>query len=99
MFGAGTYAILRAPKIFDRGQERGHRYTIFADSTAAINRARPDAAGPDQQLGQSGDSRDNEVTTFWVPANARKAGNEEADRCAKEAAEGRTHEVADEYRW
>lgn len=44
--GAETYAILRALKIFDRGQESGRSYTIFADSTAAINRVKSDAVGP-----------------------------------------------------
>lgn len=37
VFDAETYAILRALKIFDRRQESGRSYTIFADSTAAIN--------------------------------------------------------------
>ena len=31
VFDAETYAILRALKIFDRGQESGSCYTIFVD--------------------------------------------------------------------
>ena len=46
----------------------------------------------------SRDKRDKEVAILLAPARAVIAGNEEADRLAKEAAEGRTHEVAWEYR-
>ena len=45
VFDAETYAIFRALKYFNRRQENGHRYIIFADSTAAINRVRSDAVG------------------------------------------------------
>ena len=45
VFGAETYDIFRALKIFDQGQESGRRCAIFADSTAAINRAKTDAIG------------------------------------------------------
>ena len=106
VFDAETYAIFRVLKEFDRRQESGCRYTIFANSTAAINRIRSDAIGPGQHLARAAVeicsrlvSRDNEVTVLWVPAHVRIAGNEEADRLAKEAAEGRTREASDEYRW
>ena len=106
MFGAETYVILSALRIFDRRQESGRCYTIFADSTAAINRVRTDAVGPGQHLARPTIevcsrivSRDNEVTVLWVPAHVGIAGNQEADMLAKEAAEGRIHEVLDEYRW
>lgn len=46
VFGAEAFAICRAPRTFDQRQESSHRYTIFADSTAAINRARSGAIGP-----------------------------------------------------
>ena len=64
----------------------GRRYTIFPDSTAAINRARPDTIGPGQQWDRAAIevysclmSRENEVTILWVPAHSGVDGNEEAD--------------------
>lgn len=48
-FGEETYAIFRALKIFDQGQESGRQYTIFADSTVAINIVRTDTIGQGQQ--------------------------------------------------
>ena len=69
VFDAETYAIFRALKVFDQGQESGRQHTIFADSSAAINRVRTDAIGPDQQWARAAvevctriRSRDNEVT-------------------------------------
>ena len=106
MFDAETYAIFRAPKIFDGGQESGRQYTIFVDSTTAIDRVRSDAVGPGQHLARAAIeacsrivSRDNEVTVLWVPARVGVAGNEEADRLVKEPAEVRTHEVSGGYEW
>ena len=43
-------------------------------------------------------SRDSEVMILWAPAHVRIAGNEGADMLAKEAAEGQTQAVSDEYR-
>ena len=87
-------------------EESGRRYTIFADSMAAINRVRSDTVGPDQHLARAAIevcsrivSRDNEVMVLWTPAHAGAASNEEANELAKEVAEGRTHEVADKYSW
>ena len=42
--------------------------------------------------------RDNEVTVLWAPAHVGIARNEESDRLAREATEGHTHEVSNEYR-
>ena len=47
MFDAEVYAIFRALSI-DQRQERGHRYTVFVDSTSAIDRARSDSISPGQ---------------------------------------------------
>ena len=72
----------------------------------AISRIRSDAIGPGQHLARAAIefcsrlvSRGNEVMVFWVPPHVEIADNEEADRLAKRPAEGRTHEVSDEYRW
>ena len=45
-----TFAIYQALRAFDQRQESGHRYTVFADSTPAINRMRSDALGPGQRF-------------------------------------------------
>lgn len=89
MFNVEPYAIFGALKAFDQGQERNRnyrRYTIFADSTASIDRARSDALGPGQQWARAAIevcscimSKDNEVTILWVPAHSGIEGNEEAD--------------------
>ena len=42
VFDAETFAIYQALRVLDRRQESGHRYTIFVDSTAAIDRVRTD---------------------------------------------------------
>ena len=49
-FDAEAYAIYQAPGIIDRKQESGHQYTMFADSTFAIDRVRSDALGPGQRF-------------------------------------------------
>lgn len=94
VFDAGTYAIFRALKILYQGQKGGRCCTIFADSTAAIDRVGTGAIGPVQQWARAAIevcsrvmSRDNQVTILWVPAHSGIAGNEEAGRLAKGAAE------------
>ena len=44
------FAIYQALRVLDRCQESGHRYTVFVDSTAAIDRMRTDALGPGQRF-------------------------------------------------
>lgn len=44
-------------------------------------------------------ARNNEVTVLWVPAHKGVIGNEFVNGLAKEAAEGRSHDVPDEVRW
>ena len=104
-FGAETLAILSPLRIFDQRKEKGRRYTIFADSTAAVGRARTDATGPGQFLARAAievcsrlAGRDNEVTIFLVQAHVGIPGNGEADRLAEEAAGGRSEMVPDTYR-
>ena len=50
MFYAETFAIYQALRVLDRRQESGHRYTVFVDTTAAIDRVRTDALGPGQRF-------------------------------------------------
>ena len=48
VFGAETIANYQALHALDERQESGHRYTVFVDSTSAINWVRDDALGPGQ---------------------------------------------------
>ena len=80
-------ATFRVLKIFDRGQESGSCCTIFADSTAAINRIRSDTIGAGQHLARAVIevcsrlmSGHDEVTVLGVPAHVEITGNGGADR-------------------
>ena len=62
------------------------RYTLFADSTAAIERVRSEYICPGQRFTiaamETGDrilTRNNQVTIRWVPAHSKVEGNEKAD--------------------
>ena len=44
-------------------------------------------------------SRDNEVTTLWIPAHSGIEGSEEADGLAEVTVDGQTADVPDEVRW
>ena len=108
VFDAEVYAIAQAIEVIDQKQERGHQYTIFVDSTSAVDRIRTDAIGPGQSFGivaiegcSRVMSRDNEITVRWVPAHHGVPGNEKADEYAKAAAEGERPDstVPDELRW
>ena len=86
VFDAETFAIYQALRVVDRRQESGHCYTIFVDSTAAIDRVRTDALGPGQRFAIAAMgacdralARDNEVTVRWVPAHSSMEGNEQVD--------------------
>ena len=50
IFDAEAFAIYQALQVLDRLQESGHRYTVFVDCTAVIDRARTDALGPGQRF-------------------------------------------------
>ena len=110
VFDAEVYAIFRALSIIDQRQERGHQYTVFVDSTSAIDRVRSDSIGLGQSFAVAAIeactrimSRSNEVSVRWAPAHQGVLGNEKADEYAKAVAEGRQLEpdsdVPDEYRW
>ena len=45
VFDAGTFVIYQALRVVYQRQESGHRYTVFVDSTAAIDRVRIDDLG------------------------------------------------------
>ena len=50
ILGAELCAIYRALCTLGERQEDGRRYTIFSDSTAAIDRIRTDTLGPGQRF-------------------------------------------------
>ena len=82
----------------------GHQYTIFVDSTVAIDRIRTDAIGPGQRFAVAIMEvcscilrRDNGITVRWILAYHGVTDN---DEYAKVATEGSLDsEVPDEYRW
>lgn len=74
--------------------ERGANYTIFSDSTAAIERATAGRAGPNQALARANIELEGllietgcSVTLRWAPAHKGVEGNGAADLYAKRAAE------------
>ena len=83
VFGTEVHAIYRTLSIIDRKQEGGHRYTVFVDSTSAIDLIRSDAPGPEQRLAAASievctriTAKNNQVTIRWVPAHQGAEGNE-----------------------
>ena len=48
VFDAEAFAIYQVLRFVNRRQESGRRYTLFVDSTAAIERVRTDVLGPGQ---------------------------------------------------
>ena len=107
VFDAEVFAIYQSLRVIDQRQETGRNYTIFVDSTSAIERIRTDCLGPGQQFAIAATevcnrimSRQNEVTIRWVPAHHAIQGNETADTMAKIAAEGihAEYNVPDNYR-
>lgn len=106
VFDAEVFAIYQALRICNDNQRPGHRYTVFSDSQAAVQRIRTDAVGPGQQWATAAIEvcsrplhRENEVTVLWVPAHSGAEGNEVAGQYAKEAAGSQQHGVQDELRW
>ena len=86
VFNAESYAIYQALRILDQRQESDHRYTVFVDSTATIDRVKTDATGPGQRFAVASMevctwilARDNDVTICWAPAHHGITGNEKAD--------------------
>ena len=91
---AEVFAIYRALLWFEGLQGTGRRFTIFADSTAAIERVRTDALGPAQRFATAAievcgriHDRGDQVTIPWVPSYVGAEGNETANRYAKAAAD------------
>ena len=96
VFGAEVYAVYQALNIIDRRQENGHKYTVFVDSTAVIERVRSDSTGPGQRFAVAAievctrllpRTDEVDVTTRWVPAHYGVPGNE-GGRARKAVAEG-----------
>ena len=94
VFDAEVFAIYRALLWFEGLQGEGRQFTIFADSTAAIERVRSDALGPAQRFAVAAievcdriHARGDQVIIRWVPSHTGVADNETADRYAKAAAD------------
>ena len=90
------FAIHQARRVLEARRQVGRWYTIFVDSTAAIDRMRPDEPGPGQAfavatigLADEIHSRGSSVVIRWTPAHQGVEGNEAADGHAEEAAQGR----------
>ena len=86
VFDAEIFAIYQALCTLDERQENGRMYTIFSDSTAAIDRISTDTLGPGQRFAVAASevcsriaARDNEVTVRWVPAHSTVPGIEKAN--------------------
>ena len=106
VFDTETFAVYQALRALERRQESGHRYTIFVDSRAAIDRVRSDTPSPGQRFAVAAievctriPERDNSVTIRWVPAHSGASGNEVADEHTKTAATGDapSEEIPDGY--
>ena len=93
VFDTEVFAIYQALLWFEQRQGSGRRYTLFADSTGAIERVRSDHIGPGQRfvivaIEVCGRilTRDNQVTIRWVPSHNKVEVNERADAYSKAAA-------------
>lgn len=85
-FDAELYALFRALRAFDDGEERGRRHTIFSDSAAAMDRIATDQLGAGKRLAAEAiatctrfASHDNTVTVRWSPTHLGAGGDEVAD--------------------
>ena len=107
VFDTETFAVYQALRALEQRQESGHRYTIFVDSRAAIDRVRSDNPGPGQRFAFAAIEictrileRDNSVTIRWVPAHSGASGSQVDDEYAKTAAtsDAPSVEIPDGYR-
>ena len=92
-YDAELAAVVYALVQFYGRDQRGHDYTIFTDSVAAMRRVRGVAPGPGQDMAIRAIEiterlvrKGNTVTIRWTPAHAGVEGNERADLAAKDAA-------------
>ena len=76
VFDTEVYTIYQALSVIDQRLWSGHRYTVFVDSAAAIDRVRSDSIGPGQRFAVAAIetctrvlSRDNDVSIRWAPAH------------------------------
>ena len=81
------------PSLLARRGERGKTFTVFTDSTAAVERVTSDAPGLGQEieigvidLAQRLVDQGNRVTVRWTPAHRGVEGNKQADQRARQTA-------------
>lgn len=93
-FDAELYALYQATKAPDGRSETDQDYAILPDSTAAIERARSNAAGSEQrfaaaiiEVGGRLISRGDTLTTRCVSSHVGIEGNEISDEWAKNEAD------------
>jgi len=95
-FDAECAALARALEVAERRRTGPKAVTIFTDSQAAMARIASEEPGPAQQYARQARKwiaklreRDSKVRVEfrWCPAHSGVAGNEEADKWAKQAAE------------
>ena len=96
MYDAEVYATHRDLRALDERGDDGRSYTIFSDSSAAIDRIGSDRMSPGQRWAVAARgvcgriiNRGSEVTARWTLARQGVEGNDHADTWAMAAAESR----------
>ena len=86
MFDAEVFAIYQALRTIEQRKERGRSFTVFVNSTSAIDRVRDDELRPGEHFAVAAIevcrriiTNDNSINIRLLPANSGATGNEVAD--------------------